>query len=285
MEKLFKTLGADVVPYNIICSNFDNAIIYPYLRSDTMDKEKMYLVSPDHGRSYVVSKKDDRYIVSKGNGLSYTSYSFLNTMEFGNDTWGLLLKQDAIRDFTIGNEVKSLGIKTNSMEYVLELDKQVHLPNGSTLKPTLLQYSVECPYRITDAAYMTDNMIKYWIEKWDKSFSFNYQYRYQIAAEVLIRNLHILQKNGILHNAITPQNYTWALELLDFEIAHSPNYPYNIEDAHRHVVDLFPREIIYTYQIIITIATHLNEPFDFCWIEHMFNKYDFDLKQFAIFIK
>ena len=39
-----------------------------------------------------------------------------------------------------------------------------------------------------------------------------------IAADLLLHNLQILHKNEILHNAISEQNYTWALELLDFEL-------------------------------------------------------------------
>lgn len=85
--------------------------------------------NPLHCRSFVVSKTDDRFIVSKGNGLSYTEWTFLNTGEFGDDTLGLLLKKDALRDFHIGNEIASLGIRTNRMEYVLELNTRVSLPN------------------------------------------------------------------------------------------------------------------------------------------------------------
>ena len=98
--------------------------------------------NPLHCRSFVVSKTDNRFIVSKGNGLSYTEWTFLNTGELGDDTLGLLLKKDALRDFHIGNEIASLGIRTNRMEYVLELNTRVTLPNGNTLKPILLQYDV-----------------------------------------------------------------------------------------------------------------------------------------------
>ena len=282
MNDQFMTYSAEVVPYKILLSNIECNNIYPYLRSNIETGNKMYLVSPDHGRSYIVGNDNSRFVISKGNGLSYTSHAFLNTMEFGNDSWGLLLKQDAIRDFIIGNEVRKLGIKTNRMECVLELDKQITLQNGVNLKPVLLQYNVECPYRISDAAVMTKEMIMYWTEKWRAEFTKKYKCRYQIAAEVLIHNLYILQKNGILHNAITPQNYTWALELLDFEIAHSPNYPYTTEDEQRHVMDLFAREIIYTYQIIVSIAWLLGEHIDFEWVEKIFISYGFDLKKYLV---
>lgn len=282
MDKYFAVYNAEVVASKVLLSNIDDVIMYPYLRTEVDSMHKMYLVSPDHGRSYVVGKHNNRFVVSKGNGLSYTTHIFLNTMEFGNDTWGLLLKQDAIRDFIIGNEVRELGIKTNNMECVLELDRQITLQNEVRLNPVLLQYNVECPYRISDTAFMTHEMITQWANKWASEFSKEYKYRYQIASDVLIHNLYILQKNGILHNAITPQNYTWALELLDFEIAHSPNYPYGTEDKNRHVLDLFSREIIYTYQIIILIAWHLKETIDYKWVEKIFISYGFDLKKYLV---
>lgn len=88
----------------------------------------MYSLSPNHGRSFLIGRNNDgKFIISKGNGLSYTQYKMLNTGEFGNDTWGLLLRNDAIRDFTLGMEINSLGIKTNQMEYVLELEKILYL--------------------------------------------------------------------------------------------------------------------------------------------------------------
>ena len=279
---LFTTYYASAEPYRILYTNDNTLPIYPLLRSIDKTEYPMHLVSPEHGRSYVVGKRGDRYIVSKGNGLSYSPYAFINTKELGSDTWGLLLQQDAVRDFIVGNEVRKLGIKTNHMEYVIELDKYILLENGIQLKPVLLQYSVECPYRISDAAYMTHDEIMHWVDKWDSMFPNDDAHHYQTAAEVLIRNLYILQSRGILHNAISSQNYTWALELLDFEIAHSPNYPYSSGDLQRHVMDLFTREIIFTYQIIIAIAGILKEQIDFNWIDGVFAKYGFSIKQYNV---
>ena len=103
-----------------------------------------------------------------------------------------------------------------------------------------------------------------------------------IAANVLIHNLRILHDNNILHNAIHEQNYTWALELLDFELACSPNHPYTKEDDQRHAKDLFAREIIQTYVIINYIAGVLREEPDFKAIDSLFKEFGFDLKQYAV---
>ena len=279
---LFTTYYASAEPYRILYTNDNTLPIYPLLRSIDKTEYPMHLVSPEHGRSYVVGKRGDRYIVSKGNGLSYSQLAFINTKEFCSDTWGLLLQQDAVRDFIVGNEVRNLGIKTNHMEYVLELDKYILLENGTQLKPVLLQYSIECPYRLSDAAYMGHDEIMHWVNKWDSMFPNNNEYHYQTAAEVLVKNLRMLQNNGILHNAISNQNYTWALELLDFEIAHSPNYPYTMEDAQRHVLDLYAREIIFTYQIIVQVAGYLHEKVDFRWMDSLFEQYGFDIKQYNV---
>lgn len=245
----------------------------------------MWCPSPLHGRSFVVGKtKDRRYIISKGNGLCYTQHTFLHTGEFCDGTWGLLLRQDAERDFIMGQEVEALGIKTNHMEYVLELDVEITLPNGHKVKPCLLQYDVECPYRICDAAFMTQEQIHTEVAKWEKMNGHGYNKAHMIAANVLIRNLRVLHDHDILHNAISEQNYTWALELLDFELACSPAHPYTSEDDMRHVKDLFPREIIQTYVIINYIAGVLREEIDFAEVDALFAEYGFDLKQFALTI-
>ena len=256
--------------------------IYPYLRSLDGDKD-MYCLSPIHGRSFVVGGLNNgRYVVSKGNGLSYTQYSLLNTRQFGDDTLGLLLCKDAERDFLLGQEIEALGIKTNHMEYVLELETEITLPTGHTLKPVLLQYDVECPWRISDAPFMTHEQIWKEVYKWEKLNDKGYEEGYMIAANVLIRNLRILHDNNILHNAIHEQNYTWALELLDFELACSPAHPYSSEDDRRHVKDLFPREILQTYVIINYIAAVLNEKIDFQRVDNLFAEYGFYINQYEI---
>ena len=228
-----QTLTSNDVPYSLLFKSTREDITKPYLRSIDGDKE-ILCPSPLHGRSYVVGRTTNgRYVVSKGNGLCYTKHTFLHTGEFNDGTWGLLLRQDAERDFIMGQEIEALGIKTNHMEYVLELDVEVELPNGNKVKPCLLQYDVECPYRICDAAFMTQEQIQTEVKKWEQYNEWGYKKKHMIAANVLIRNLRILHDHDILHNAISEQNYTWALELLDFELACSPAHPYTSEDATR----------------------------------------------------
>lgn len=253
---------------------------HPYFRDESGDKE-IWCPSPLHGRSFVVGfTSNGRYVVSKGNGLSYTQHPFLHTGEFANDTWGLLLRQDAERDFVIGQEIEALGIKTNHMEYVLELEETITLTNGNSVKPILLQYDVESPYRISDAAFMTQTQICDEVSKWGRLNDRRFDRAHMIAANILIRNLRTMHDHNILHNAIHEQNYTWALELLDFELACSPTYPYTSEDDRRHVKDLFPREIIQTYVIINYIAGVLQEEVNFASVDALFADYGFQLQQF-----
>jgi len=194
----------------------------------------------------------------------------------------LLLRQDAERDFIMGQEIEALGIKTNHMEYVLELDVEVELPNGNKVKPCLLQYDVECPYRVCDAAFMMQEQIQTEVMKWEQYNERGYKKKHMIAANVLIRNLLILHDHNILHNAISEQNYTWALELLDFELACSSAHPYTKEDDMRHVKDLFPREIIQTYVVINYIAGVLREEIDYAEVDALFAEYGFDLRDSCI---
>lgn len=266
--------------YNILRINGNPQRVYPYLRC--ADGELlMTSVSPTHGRSYVVDKTiDGNYIISKGNGLSYSQYNFINTREIGDETLGLLLKKDALRDYHMGIEMSSLGIKTNCMEYVIELGDLVTLPTGNQIHPVLLQYQAECPYRINDAAFVTKKEIDLFVSRWSSDHPF--EYKYQIAAERLVKNLRLLHDAKILHNAITTHNITWALELLDFELACSPNMPYETEDEQRHVKDLFSREIICTYQIINYIAGVLKETIDDAFVDSVFYNYGFNLSEFKI---
>ena len=276
---------ASKTPYRIILSEGGKHEVFPYLRNEA-GEEEMCCVSSHHGRSYIVGKTSSgRFVISKGNGLSYSQYQLLHTGEFGDDTLGLLLKMDAERDFVMGQEIEALGIKTNHMEYVIELLMEITLTNGHKLNPVLLQYDVECPYRICDAAFMTQELILSEVAKWERMNEHGFEKAHMIAANVLIRNLRILHDHRILHNAIHEQNYTWALELLDFELSCSPSHPYTSEDDRRHAKDLFSREILQTYVIINYIAGVLREEIDFAEVDALFVEYGFNLKQYVVNIK
>ena len=57
---------------------------FPLLRNDE-GSELIYCVSPLHGRSFVVNRNGERWIISKGNGLSYSSAAFLDTSKVNGD--------------------------------------------------------------------------------------------------------------------------------------------------------------------------------------------------------
>ena len=277
------SIAAKAYPYRILKQVNEDIVFHPLLKFQHGDKT-MWQVSPLHGRSFVVRQNEDgRCIVSKGNGLGYTQNKFIHTSEQQVDVWGLLLKEDALRDFHCGQEVQLLGIKTNHMECVLELDYPIHIAKTNVdRKPVLLQYNVECPYRISDAPFMTRQQITDEVNKWEKMNDKGFDKDYLIAANALIRNLRIMHDHEVLHNAIHEQNYTWALELLDFELCRTPNYPYTQADYERHVCNLYDREVIQTYQVIIYIAGCLYEPVDFKQLDALFLEYGFDLNKFRL---
>lgn len=259
---------------------------YP-LFIDSCGEYTLKQVSPLHCRSFLVGMNNDgRYIISKGNGLGFSNYNCLYTKEYEDDVWGLLRKKDAIRDYNCGRDIQALGIKTNQMECVLELDIPLYLDNnGTEVKPYLLQYNVECPYRIADWKYRYDQNFSDEINKWDRMNDHNFKKNHLVAANVLIRNLHILHENNILHNAITPENITWALELVDFEITHTPQHPYDNKKDVEMIQKLYPREILDTYKIIDRIAFQLDEEVDNDTIEGLFKEYGFDLSEYALSFK
>ena len=278
-----KTFYAKEEDYSILANEDNISQYYPYLKYPHGNRI-MQCVSPLHGRSFIVGNRNDgRYIISKGNGLGYSDQTFLYTIEMPTDVWGLLLKEDALRDYYCGLDVQKLEIKTNQMECVMELNVPIHIQaTGVDLRPVLLQYNVECPFRISDAPFMTKDQINHEVSKWQQYNKKGYEKSHMIAANVLIQNLRILHDHNILHNAISEQNYTWALELLDFELCRTPQHPYTKADYERHVETLYDREIIFTYVIINYIAGVLQETPDYKQIDTLFFDYGFDLSKFTL---
>lgn len=276
--RLFK---ASSYPYELVLSSKDKTNTpFPLLRND-IGREKIWSVSPTHGRSFVIGKSNDgKWIVSKGNGLNYTSVCFVSTGRSWQDSWGMLGKEHAIRDFLIGNEIRELGIKTNEMEYVLELEYDVISPyKKGTIRPYLLQYRVECPYRISDFAFMPREEFQKQVNNWNKFNKKGFDKYHLIAANILIENLRILHSHKILHNGIHTQNYTWALELLDFEGSRTPTYPYDSAEYETLVLELIDGEVIQTYEVISYIAWCLDEILDVKVVDELFKDNGFTLNK------
>lgn len=276
VTRYMRTYKAEIIPYNIVCASGRSTDIFPLVRND-VGKYSMLCVSPIHGRSFVLKQREDRWVIGKGNGLSYTSHAYLLTSHFHGDTWGGLSLENAMRDFNIGNEIRELGIKTNNMEYVLGLDYEIY-QGGNKHQAALLQYSVECPYRISDFGFMPKKMLHVCVAKWNNT----YPEKYLCAAEIIISNLRTLHDNGIMHNAVHPQNYTWRLELLDFEASRSNTYPYDNKEYEAVVPMLIEAEIIQSYEIINYIAWCLNEIPDFHLLEQLYNKFGYDISDMTI---
>lgn len=271
---------AKEVPCNILFSQNNCKKIYPYIRDWGGDKS-IYCISPIHGRSFLICPLENgNWIVSKGNGISYSMHSFIDVSETDNYIWGALTKENAIRDYKICNEVSRLGIKTNQMHAVLELDYQL-IDKGTIVTPCLLQYDVVCPYRLCDYPFMPSSTFKKNVISWS-NYESKYSEAYLIAAEVLVRNLKILHDNKIMHNALHVQNYTWALELLDFESSRTEQYPYSNLEYEKNVLMLLDGEIMKTYEIINYIGWCLGGKIDYAKIDSIFKDYGFNLRKYNV---
>ena len=103
---------AKEVTCNILFSQVNSKNVYPFIRDESGDKS-IYCISPIHGRSFLICQQENgRWVVSKGNGVCYSMHPFIDVSKTDNYIWGALLKENAIRDYNIGNEVRNLGIKT-----------------------------------------------------------------------------------------------------------------------------------------------------------------------------
>jgi hypothetical protein len=241
----------------------ESVTYFPKLVTENSANEKLFSASPLHGRSIIVdfNPGSKRYIVTKGNGLTYFPFGFIATEELEGYAWGYLRKADAIRDYKSGSFISSLGILTNDMEavYTLQSENASFSNCIKQLKPTILQYSVLCPYRIADIPFLSKALITSFVKKWASTFNDNNIDLHCIAANVLLRNIKIMHENNVLHNAIHCQNYSLSLELLDFELSRTPITPYDNEIDEKSYEKLQKREIIQTLEIINQIAFYFNE--------------------------
>jgi len=253
---------------------------FPKLVTENKSNEKLFSASPHHGRSIIVDYNSEfnRYIITKGNGLTYFPFGFISTEELDSNAWGYLRKEDAIRDYKSGSYISKLGVFTNVMEAVYTLEKQTIKFSGHTgkINPTILQYSVLCPYRISDIPFLSKETVNFFIKNWINLFEINHSEIHCTAAEVLLKNIKIMHENDILHNAIHSQNYTLSLELLDFELARTPITPYaNYNDEYLYE-KLQKREIIQSLEIVNQIAYYLKEKINVKSLRNIMSKYGYE---------
>lgn len=268
----------EIVDYEIIAQNCNsNRQCYPYVK-DSLGSIVIKCISPTHGRSFVLKKNHNSdWIVGKGNGLGYSTFKYLINSSIDSDTWGGLSLEHALRDYNISNEIRNLGIKTNKMEYVIELPYEI-IFHGRISKAAILQYSVECPYRISDYGFIPFEFLREKVNEWKPlRKELKNRAKHLIAADCLFHNLSKLHYQGILHNAITPQNYTWSLELLDFEASHTPQIPFGSAEYQSFIPMIMEMEILKTYEIVNMIAWVLKETPEFHEIEKIIELYGFKL--------
>lgn len=238
---------------------------YPFITTEKCNEGTFTqrIASPNHGRSLIADYNEDtkRYVITKGNGLTYFPYGFISTQEFENGAWGYLRREDALRDFMCGEFVSDLNILTNQMEAVYTLEEHgIRFSNHvEKIEPTILQYNVLCPYRIADIPFLSKELVFTFINSWGDLFQNIHQEKHCTAAEVLIKNINVMHKNYVLHNAIHSQNYTLSLELLDFELSRTPLTPYDSENDELCYKKLQKRELIQSLEIIAQIAYYFKE--------------------------
>jgi hypothetical protein len=246
----------------ILLNNAPNKL-YPYLVSNDDTGHDCVIATPLHGRSVIVEFNpfDRRYTITKGNGLTYFPYGYISTGEFETHTWGLLNTESAERDYYSCNFVSSLGILTNKMEAVFTLeDQKINcFDKIITSSPTILQYSVICPYRIADIPFMSRSTVNYYTSLWNESFDVNFKDKHCIFAYVILKNIRIMHENDVLQNSINQQNISLSLELLDFEVTRTPVTPYNRDEDEKTYKNLMKREVIHVLEIVNQIAYYLGE--------------------------
>ena len=159
------------------------------------------------------------------------------------------------------------------MDAVFSLKEQVI--GSEKIIPYILQYTVVCPYRIHDLPFISIKIRDYYINKWRNLITENYKSLHCIAADVMLNNLRVMHDKNVLHNAIHGQNYTLALELLDFELTRTPDTPYANEKYEEEYTILFNREVIQTFEIVNYIAFFLKEELDYKVLKDITVKYGF----------
>jgi hypothetical protein len=241
----------------------DGVKYYPKIVTVNKSNEKLFSASPLHGRSIIVDYNPEfkRYIITKGNGLTYFPFGFISTEEFDSNAWGYLRKKDAVRDFKSGSYISELGVLTNEMEAVYTLkEESVRFSNCiNKLNPTLLQYSVLCPYRIADIPFLSKALVTSFVKNWANTFNDENDDLHCIAANILLKNIKIMHENNVLHNAIHSQNYSLSLELLDFELSRTPLTPYDNDVDEQSFEKLQKREIIQSLEVVNQIAFYFKE--------------------------
>lgn len=219
----------------------------------------MAIVSPLHEYDYVMCQNAsmDRYIISEGNGLYFTQVPCLCTDESDGKAFGLFTKENALRAFHNGQVTASLGIKAPRMLCVLEVDKKLTIGTRTT-RPCLLQYDVECPFLIADAAFYERFYFEEFYQKWTFPGIPDSDARHLVAARILAKDLRIMRNAQIPHRTMSVQNITWTLELLNVGHVISSTCLYT-----EPVEPSYAQEVLCAYQIIKYIAGVLVEDVDY----------------------
>lgn len=256
-------------PSIVVKSSSDKEIFdsgYCLLENKSNSHVKAIIPSPWHGRSVSICKSNKKWIVIKGAGCPYMKYPYTITPENKNRYWGLITKDECLREYYFMNKVNSLGVKTSTF---LSINKLIG-DFKTSIQPYNLIYSLETPLRLIDLDFLNPEQKKLIKNKLlNKS---KYKKLHLHFIDVISEYLLTLYSNGIIHNSLSTHNITLSLELIDFEASFERE---TCEEGEFN--KLIPREIVQLREIGFSIAYWFEEKYNINDVEDIIHSKRFDL--------
>ena len=237
------------------------------------ENTKAYVISPLHGRS-VALKTPIGWISIKGGGWNYGGPQVYISQKDEELIFGLYNLTSAERELAVSREIEKFSDDFPKVLYYKKI-ADVPLPpqlsflhdvtfaNGAKVDPCLLYTKLNCPFRVADLMYLSEEekrtIIKDSCNGWGISLS---DYTVTFVKKLTDR-VALLHKHGFINDTLDYGNVTLMAEIVDYEWVTAPGIKLPDGSDGQIICDeRREKEILYGTEVCLQLFALLHQPYD-----------------------
>ncbi len=235
---------------------------------------RAFHISPLHGRAVALKLPDSEWISVKGGGWNYGGPQVYLSRKDDELALGLYPLSAAKRELAVSREIEKFSDDFPKVLYYRKLSdrdlpekyaglRNARFANGEPIEPCLLYTKLECPCRVADLMYFSDDgkavAVNQCCARWGISPS-GYTDKF---IEVLAARVALLHKNGFINDTLEYSNVTMLAEIVDYEWVTAPGiklpdgtYGDRIRDERKE------KELLYGAEVCLQLKALLHEKYD-----------------------
>lgn len=221
---------------------------------------EFYNINRDHGRSCITYYHDNFYSL-KGTGWTSGLRRYLVSPKDPQLVFGLIGLKEATREFEVSTVLRDAQILHGRVVAVgLLSDKEiseVKYKDGSSVYPSVIYTSMQCPLRVKDLAWIQPRMRAFLLAGALGMSDYGVNELFSTFVKRLFNSILTLHSIGGVNDTLHYDNVTIGAEMVDLEWVFVPNISLPDGSSSEGLVERQQKEWIYFLEICQILALFL----------------------------